>query len=405
MLKNYMLKNLTKFLVPVALINSSVFAQTGFFAGGSVNIQQNAYSKTDSNSVSNANKISNLAETTKQIKNKITNTENNIKNRILENTKLEQAIIVKDIEREIIYKLKDLNPTLGNSFSYSSSPFTISVSNDPIHGGTGTLLKGQMETSIQTSKAENGGLIITKTGKFEVQYNGEKLIAEQSIKVNVLPGTTQQDVKKQILSEEAKLNNKIISSKREYRDSLYDGREELRELLVTEFNLKTELSNLKASELASIKSSASKISPSISLLAGYGVKVNNFGFITEAGVDLNFGKVGDNSKQELEVKNLYNVYLTQKVGYYFNENNLTYITGGLSIKDTKVSYKGALVNIDEKKITPNLILGVGYQRTLTKNWAMFTEFNHIVSLTSVKTEVGDVKTRSEQVRVGARYYF
>ena len=169
---------------------------------------------------------------------------------------------------------------------------------------------------------------------------------------------------------------------------------------------KKELAAKKQEELSSIKSSASKISPSVSLLAGYGVKVNNFGFITEAGIDLNFGKVGDNSKKELEVKNIYNIYLTQKVGYYFNENNLTYITGGLSIKDNKISYTRNNISMkEEKKITPNLILGIGYQRTLTRNWAMFTEFNHIVSLSKVKTKVGDVKTRSEQVRIGARYYF
>ena len=169
---------------------------------------------------------------------------------------------------------------------------------------------------------------------------------------------------------------------------------------------KKELAAKKQEELSSIKSSASKISPSVSLLAGYGVKVNNFGFITEAGIDLNFGKVGDNSKKELEVKNIYNIYLTQKVGYYFNENNLTYITGGLSIKDNKISYTRNNISMkEEKKITPNLILGIGYQRTLTRNWAMFTEFNHIVSLSKVKTEAGEVKTRSEQVRIGARYYF
>ena len=392
MLKNFKLLPIS--LASIVAVNSA-YANSGFFVGGSANIQQNAYSKTDSNSGSNANKISNLAETTKQIKNKITNTENNIKNRMLANASLEQAIMIKDIEREILTKFADLDPDLnGNRFQYELSKFTL----------INTPIEGEMTISIRT-EAKNGDLTITKIGKVEFEYNGEKFAPEQRVEVKVLSNEKREDVKSKLRRKELDLAYQNSSNKLEYRDSLMDGRKDLRELRVTEFKLKAQLDKLKVSELASIKSSASKISPSISLLAGYGVKHNNFGFITEAGIDLNFGKVGDNSKQELEVKNLYNVYLTQKVGYYFNENNLTYITGGLSIKDTKVSYKGALVSIDEKKITPNLILGVGYQRTLTRNWAMFTEFNHIVSLSKVKTEAGEVKTRSEQVRIGARYYF
>jgi opacity protein-like surface antigen len=161
-------------------------------------------------------------------------------------------------------------------------------------------------------------------------------------------------------------------------------------------------------EVKLIKTSSSKIVPSASLMAGYSFNQGNFGFITELGIDLTSSKVGKNDKEnmEAEVKNIFHFYLTQKVGYEFTESSLTYITAGFGLKDYKAEYKGvsSTLNVNESKILPTFVIGAGYEHQVTNSLAVFTEFNHIMTLSKLKTEIGDFSMRSEQIRVGVRWY-
>jgi opacity protein-like surface antigen len=171
------------------------------------------------------------------------------------------------------------------------------------------------------------------------------------------------------------------------------------------------ITTIENSEFDLLKTSASKILPSVSLLGGYAFDYGNFGFITELGIDLTSSKVGKNSEKEIEVKNLYHAYLTQKAGYRFTKNTLTYLTVGIGAKDYKAKYQGEYLQIDSKKTLANLILGIGYEHKITNSLAMFAEFNHVMSLSKMKIEekggeeIGTMKFRSEQVKIGARYYF
>ena len=152
-----------------------------------------------------------------------------------------------------------------------------------------------------------------------------------------------------------------------------------------------------------LKQSASKVSPTISLMGGYSASVGNFTFITEGGVDLISSTIGSNDKKELELKNNFHFYITEKIGYKFEENMLTYITLGVGVKDAKVTYKD---KISAKGNLTNMILGVGNEFRVMKNkLGIFTEFNNVISLNNVNTKAGDVKLNSYQFKIGARYYF
>jgi opacity protein-like surface antigen len=165
-------------------------------------------------------------------------------------------------------------------------------------------------------------------------------------------------------------------------------------------------------EFEALETKASETQGSISLMTGFKYDASNFGFITELGLDFNLGgKIGDNSKKEIEMKNTYNAYLTQKLGYYFASNNLTYITAGLGFKNYKFEYNSDSLNINNKFNNKlHYILGVGNEFAINKQISAFVEFNSIFSankigLTSNKIKnIGDVKTSSQQVRIGVRYY-
>ena len=346
-----------KFLVPVFLVNSSVFASSGFFVGGSVNLQQNAYSKSGANT--NSSTISKVATSLTQQISDLQVEISNLKEKRSKNRDTINEVNASLPERLQIYYV-DRILTVANIIT--SQPELITTLGSDDRKIYNTIIANNIDVSTIVNIPNIGS--VESLTKENTALN--KQITEKEIELNTLQAST-------------------------------GGQQEITNNATTN------------AELDQIKSSDSKIEPSISLLAGYSVKNGNFGFITEAGVDLNSSKIGNSDGRSLEVKNIYNLYLTQKVGYYLHREMLAYVTAGLSIKDTKVNYNRdnnlIQINIEEKKILPNLILGLGFERILNKNLAMFGEFNHIFSLTSVKTTAGDVKTRSEQVRIGARYYF
>lgn len=148
-----------------------------------------------------------------------------------------------------------------------------------------------------------------------------------------------------------------------------------------------------------MKTTVSNISPSVSMIAGYETKINNFGFISEAGVDLSLSTVGKKSK-EVTMKSKFHVYLAQKAGYYFNESNLIYVTAGLSVRE----YVFTIAEKEENAGSFNVILGVGFERAINEKLKLFTEFNNIVSLGDVKIGSSKFKPSSQQFKVGFRYH-
>jgi opacity protein-like surface antigen len=151
-----------------------------------------------------------------------------------------------------------------------------------------------------------------------------------------------------------------------------------------------------------IAKSASKTSLSVSILGGYSHKINHFILASEIGLDLGKTKIGDNSKNELEVKSNFNGFLVGRAGYEFYKMNTAYVNLGVSLRDVKVSFDGE----SKSKNMFNLVVGAGYEYSLNKKLGIFTEFNHIASLSSIKIDEDvKVKVKSEQFKIGARYYF
>jgi opacity protein-like surface antigen len=153
---------------------------------------------------------------------------------------------------------------------------------------------------------------------------------------------------------------------------------------------------------------ASKLSPSISLMAGYRFDVNRFGFITEAGMDITFNStIGKISENDIELTKGLSFYLTQKVGYSFFDNNLSYITAGVSFTNYKPKYKGLIKEDNTIAISP--ILGVGNEYKITKNLNIFAEWNiNLASKFNIKDttdkKIGEMKVSNHSFKIGARYY-
>ena len=151
----------------------------------------------------------------------------------------------------------------------------------------------------------------------------------------------------------------------------------------------------------------SKMSPAISLMGGYKMMMDDFGFITEIGTDITFsGTAGSKSNNEIEAKKGISFFLTQKVGYQFAEGNLTYLTLGLGMTKYKISHDQIK---DESKTLMQPIIGAGHEMSLNENLSLFTEFNiHLAGKMKVNgvngNELGDVKLSTQQFKIGARYY-
>ena len=150
-------------------------------------------------------------------------------------------------------------------------------------------------------------------------------------------------------------------------------------------------------EYKSYKSSS--ISPGVSLLGGYAWKWGNFGFITELGSDFTISK----TKEKPAMENIFTPYLTQKIGYYFNENNLVYLTGGVGALLIKSLDEEDNDEEGSKMVpAPSYILGLGYERKLTDNVKIFTEFNYRNAFIFGD---GNDSINGQQIKLGARYYF
>lgn len=53
-----------------------------------------------------------------------------------------------------------------------------------------------------------------------------------------------------------------------------------------------------------------------------------------------------------------------------------------------------------------MILGFGIEvKAMNNRLGMFFEVNNIIALNKIKTEIGEIKPKSYQARVGFRYYF
>ena len=155
-----------------------------------------------------------------------------------------------------------------------------------------------------------------------------------------------------------------------------------------------------------IKTSASSISPTISFMFGYAKNINKFGFITEAGVNFNFNKIGSNNKKEIEVKNKYNLYLSHKLGYSFANNSLTYITLGLGLKDYNIKYKSVYNHLGNNTNLTSFILGAGHEfKIMTDKFGIFFETNSITPLKKIDIYPINIKLNSYEVKAGVRYYF
>ena len=378
------------FFIPsvcIALAANLTSAQSGFFVGASVNAQQDAYNLskpqhnkdaleneydvTDAEYKKYSTEYSNLKQTSDAASDKVkTNKENIVK--IAYNQ-------IKDIE---FGDNKETLPTI-ETFDSNNSDHKMMVNAfyeaiNSIHLENPTAPEGYTELQKQVFEKTINSISKENTGKYLKSIKNANIAKEAFNKYTKENRARAQDLRNKINS----LNKQITTIE----------------------------------EINSLKSSSSKFLPSISLIGGYAVDYKNFGFITELGLDITNSKVSDSKRigyydsrtgtRELkfEVKNNFNLYLAQKAGYRFTENTLTYVTVGLGLKDTKVSFNGTYLPINEKKNMVNVILGVGYEYKFNK-LGIFTEFNHIASLSKIKTKVGDVKTRSEQFKIGARYYF
>jgi hypothetical protein len=157
-----------------------------------------------------------------------------------------------------------------------------------------------------------------------------------------------------------------------------------------------------------ITEKVSKISQSLSLLAGYRFNTKDFGFITEVGVDLPFSAaVGEISKGEVRVSKGESFYATQKIGYNFFKNHLSYVTAGASLSSFTPKYKGQIKEDKMSFITP--VIGIGDEFVLQKNLSLFFEFNiHFKAKFDIKDKadntLGEMEVMTQQIKAGLRYY-
>ena len=151
----------------------------------------------------------------------------------------------------------------------------------------------------------------------------------------------------------------------------------------------------------------SSINPSASIMAGNIFDINNFHFMTEVGVDVGDIKINSTKASNTEVKSLYHLYLSQKIGYKFMQSFSTYISLGFGLKDVKVELASS--NLSSNKLQMNYILGVGGEYRINLKISVFTELNYHTSRGNIYLNdnllLNEINLISVQIKVGSRYYF
>jgi hypothetical protein len=156
---------------------------------------------------------------------------------------------------------------------------------------------------------------------------------------------------------------------------------------------------------------SSNLSPELMLMGGYLTNRGKLFYGAEASIDLGNTRIGDNNKDELEVKYNFTLSLVGRVGYSFVKKSFTYINAGLAFRQYKTSYivpTNSFIDYDKNSTVAHFLLGVGMEYALTPKWNIFTEFNHIASLQRINPNFGGVSNlnfRTEKLNIGVKYYF
>ena len=192
--------------------------------------------------------------------------------------------------------------------------------------------------------------------------------------------------------------NNLESLLAEYQDNTEELQSQLEALIAHKQNV--------IQELDSIKTSSSERNTTVSLFAGFRMDLaKHFMIGVEMGTDLGNIKIGDNSHNELEIRGGTGFYALTRMGV--NLSNLTfYGQAGLMTRKYDISYNGTFVkeNNAGQNIT-SAIFGLGVEARITDSIAVFTEYNHISSIDKLETNLIKASLKSDQIKVGSRYYF
>jgi hypothetical protein len=157
-------------------------------------------------------------------------------------------------------------------------------------------------------------------------------------------------------------------------------------------------------ELERFKTSDSTVSFGLSILTGYRKTDKLFFVGSEFEIDLRNVVIPGNYRS-LTLRYDKTASLKGQLGLNISKNNALYLNFGSAARKVNVSYSGLSFKFDETKIMFYGLIGTGYETKIDKNWAMFLEYNQIFALNSITTEYFSVKDKTEQFKVGVRYFF
>ena len=162
--------------------------------------------------------------------------------------------------------------------------------------------------------------------------------------------------------------------------------------------------NIK-NELDTIQTSASESNTTVSLFAGYRMDLaKHFMLGFEIGADLGNVKIGDNAKKELEIRGGTGYYAMTRMGVNVSRFSV-YGQLGLIMRNYDISYRGEFLNEYKAKNIVSAIYGLGIEARVAKNVSVFTEYNHVSSIDNLETNFIKTSLKSDQVKIGSRYYF
>jgi len=409
-----------------ALVNSSFAGQ--FFVGASANMQTNT-----SNFTADAGKIIQVQDPTKlaKLKSELDKLESD-----LATEKQKQKDFLTAIPAEITAALTA--DALLTSLKNISVETLTTTNNTPATNPVQTTLGKYLSTDLNISDNEIKKLLTVNTANVK----GDSFLTETTIDTtnvntfagnnaigdlqtalgkkiqdtvtaqgttNVALSTSAANLNTAIQAEYVKALNDLLTNSKQQQTDLATNISTIGNNVTTkQGDINTLPKDTDFSTKSTVKEgSVSKLSPAVSLMAGYKTSVEDFGFITELGTDIAFSnKIGSKDKNEIEAKKGLSVYLTQKVGYHFAENNLTYLTLGVSM--TKYSLSHSKIK-DASKTLVQPIIGAGHEFAINENLSAFTEFNiHLAGKINVNnldgTQAGNVKLSTQQFKIGARYY-